>query len=256
MSHLHEMSPCPPDLSSLPEPPPRPLFRNPERYLECRQSPGLLGHLKARSEALALEQCLRAIGSIRSVCDVPCGPGRLFDLWSRHASRIMAFDLAGEMVSAASEAHDRLGLDGEVTLADAFDLDSHMIDRADLVVCIRFAYYFDRPARVALWRALANVSNRHVIIHFKVSGTLRGHLDSLRRALWGRRRKRTRRHPRHVIGRREIEQEVAMAGLRVVKFVRASQLSYSAYVLAERVDPVLSWSMGDLTLERAPRHAT
>jgi hypothetical protein len=146
---------------------------------------------------------------------------------------VVAFDLAEEMVAAARSCHEDLALDGEVAKADAFELVAQMPKRVDLVACVRFAYYFDRDSRVELWRALADVSERHILVQFKVSGSLRGKMQSVRRALRPKRR-RARRHPRHVLTRQEIEQEVALAGLRLVRFVRAGMFSNSAYALAEK----------------------
>jgi SAM-dependent methyltransferase len=214
------------------------LFRDPEGYLKCREPRGWRGRLKRRSEARALDRCLRNVSHSRTVLDVPAGPGRLFAYWKSRGWHVTAIDMSEEMVAKASEVHGQLGLQGQVTVGDAFDPGSRPPEKADLVASVRFAYYFDRPMRVALWRALAEASNRYVMIHFKVNETLRGKVDALRAspAKLKTKSRRSRRSPRWVISYDDISAEVTEAGLRLVRIVSASEFSYSAFALAERTD--------------------
>jgi len=78
-----------------------PLFANPEEYMEFRKGGLFFGYFKRWFEWRAVDRCLRGLKDISTVCDAPCGPGRLFLYWQKRKLRVIAVDLSGPMVSAA-----------------------------------------------------------------------------------------------------------------------------------------------------------
>lgn len=223
-------------LPSTPLPPPAakyPLFRAPEKYMATRARGGLRGWLKARREHRALARCLKGLPGLRTVCDVPSGPGRLFALWRSHGLAVIGLDLAPEMTGSASRMHRALGLGGRVGAGDAFHLSAALPEGADLIACVRFMYYFDQRERIALWRSLAAASHRHVVVQLRTSETLRGQLVAARTEA-NLRRRRARHLTRRLCSHADIAHEVAAAGLRLVRIVPMGELSDRVFVLAEK----------------------
>jgi cyclopropane fatty-acyl-phospholipid synthase-like methyltransferase len=153
----------------------------PDRYLATRERSFLVGAVKRWAEGRAVRRGLEGLPDLRTVCDVPSGPGRLFPLWKRLGLSVLGVDLSAPMLGEAERRLARLGLPGEVRLGDAFDLALSVPEGADLVSCVRFAYYFEREDRVRLLRSLATVSRRWLLVQYKTSLTPRGRRN-LRRA--------------------------------------------------------------------------
>jgi len=99
-----------------------PLFANPVEYLNFRKGGFFYGYFKRWSEKRAIDRCLSRLIDIRTVCDCPCGPGRLFLYWKRKSLRIIGVDLSDPMVDAAAGKRNELGMYGAVVKGDAFHL--------------------------------------------------------------------------------------------------------------------------------------
>ena len=82
------------------EDPKYPVFRNPDAYMKMRHQATLTGWLKLRTEFRALDRCLAELADVRTICDVPTGPGRLFPYWRRRGYAVRGFDYSDEMVAA------------------------------------------------------------------------------------------------------------------------------------------------------------
>jgi 2-polyprenyl-3-methyl-5-hydroxy-6-metoxy-1,4-benzoquinol methylase len=93
-----------------------PIFPNPKRYMKRRGARTLLSFLK--TEERALNRCLNGLTGIRSICDVPSGPGHLFPFWKRKGFRIYGADISGSMVHAAQKAKEILSI--TFMMVDAF----------------------------------------------------------------------------------------------------------------------------------------
>lgn len=209
-----------------------PVFTEVEKYMKRRAGRTLLGLLKTRAERRALMRCLKGLPEVRTVCDVPSGPGRLFPFWKRMGFRVHGLDISEPMVRAAEKALRTSHLPGSVRLGDAFNLPTGFGEIADLAISVRFAYYFCRRKRTLLLLSLAGASRRYVLVQYKTLETIKGRVNLGRK-----------RHKNTVTGRasgkyycsyEEIVNEVAEAGLSVSRIVPISEFSDRVFVLMEK----------------------
>lgn len=204
-----------------------PLFTDPEQYLALRDGGRWLGPVKRYVEERAIDRCLAGLPDIRTVIDAPCGPGRLFPYWQKRGWSVTGVDLSLPMVTAAGQWQHRNQVPWQVVQGDAFHLREASGSSADLVVCVRFCYYFDRPRRVELLRSLALASRRYVMVQYKTWTTFKGRVTS----------RRTRRE--HGLGGKqfcslaEIAQEVREAGLVGLRIRLVGPFSDRVFVAAQ-----------------------
>jgi SAM-dependent methyltransferase len=213
-----------------------PVFLDPERYMKCRVSYGPLGRLKMWSEHRALDRCLAATTGVNTVFDVPCGPGRLFPYWMRRGLGVTAMDMSEPMIEVAAALHHKLGLEGSVSVGDAFQLEGDAA-KADLVASVRFVYYFEPEKRIALFRSLAAASRRYVLIQYKTSATWKGHRNDAR--------SRSKRRSKHFSTRQQILDEVRAAGLIPLRVEPIGEFSDRAFVIAEKAQPAANGSQSE-----------
>lgn len=203
-----------------------PVFDDPDGYLRLRAGRPGLRDAKRYFERRAIRRCLADAGRPGVICDAPCGPGRLFDLWRDGGATVLAADLSKDMVAAAMTALRRLGLAGQVRRGDAFNLAGLFGEcSADVVACVRFCYYFDADRRVRLLRALARAARGHVLVQYKTRQTPRGLWNWLRGRL---RRGRTRKH--HCTAA-EIRDDARRAGLQLRRIQPIGPASDRVFVL-------------------------
>jgi hypothetical protein len=207
-----------------------PLFVGPEEYMRLRESAYGFGFLKRWFERRAIARCLRRVGEVATLCDAPCGPGRLFPCWKRWARTVIGVELSDPMVTVATQRHAAMKLAGLVRKGDAFGLRSHLDSPADVVASVRFAYYFERPRRLDLLRALAAASRRWVLVQYKTSQTFKGRRNLARAP----RKKEAGRAPKFFCTYDEIRAECAEAGLKCLAIERISIGSDRVFVLAEK----------------------
>lgn len=210
-----------------------PVFRDAEGYMNRRVRRTPLGLLKTRVEERALERCLRGLTDVRAVCDMPSGPGRLFGFWQRRGFHVRGVDISEPMVRVATTAHREHGLGGSVCQGDIFGLPDDFTSSCDLAVSVRFAYYFDRPGRVTLLCLLANTSRHYVLVQYKVTETVKGRVNLLRRRKGDTVAKCWR--GKYHCSYEEIVNEVGEAGLRPLRIVPISELSDRVFVVAEKL---------------------
>jgi hypothetical protein len=55
----------------------------PEQYLATRERSFIVGAVKRWVEERTVRRCLSGLSDLRTVCDTPSGPGRLFPLWKK-----------------------------------------------------------------------------------------------------------------------------------------------------------------------------
>jgi predicted TPR repeat methyltransferase len=207
-----------------------PLFDEPEKYMHLRESAHGLGFVKRWFERRAIARCLKLVGEIKTLCDAPCGPGRLFPCWKRWAPTIIGVELSDPMVAAAKQLHAAMKLTGDVRKGDAFTLRSSLDAPVDVVASVRFIYYFDRPQRLELLRALASASRRWILVQYKTSQTFKG-----RRSLADEPGKsRPGRSTKYFCTDDEIRAECAEAGLKCLAIERINLGSDRLFVLAEK----------------------
>jgi hypothetical protein len=143
---------------------------------------------------------------------------------------VIGVELSDPMIAAATQRHAALRLAGEVRKGDVFALRSALGSPADVVASVRFAYYFDRPRRLDLLRALAAASRRWVLVQYKTSQTFKG-----RRNLASAAGKSGSGHaPKFFCTYDEIRAECVEAGLKCLAIERISIGSDRVFVLAEK----------------------
>lgn len=210
-----------------------PKFKDAEKYLECRVSSSPLGFLKTRAEIRALDKCLEGLTGVRTICDVPSGPGRLFNYWHSKDLRVIGGDLSGDMLEAARKEHAKLRLEGEVVECDAFDLKVKLTEEPDLVASVRFAYYFKSDDRVRLLKSLAAASRRYVLVQYKTTETLKGQMN-IARATANPDEKRREHLDKEGCSHQRMADEVVKAGLIPLRIVPMGELSDRVFILAEK----------------------
>jgi len=212
-----------------------PVFRDPDAYMKMRHRPTLSGRAKVFFEKRALDHCLAGLSDIRTVCDVPSGPGRLFWYWQERGLRILGYDYSEQMVEASAAALVALNADGKAGHANAFELTKALDEVPDLVASVRFIYYFDEEKRVELLRALAAASRRYVLVQYKTTETLKGHINRHRDMEAGKKPR-----PEHLAkvgcSHYQMTREFARAGLLPLRVEPIGEFSDRMFVLAEKLD--------------------
>lgn len=204
-----------------------PISHDPVRFLECREGKGISGFFKRLAEKHSLNQCFALTDSLETAIDVPCGAGRLFPYWRTKFRSVTGIDLSTEMLGAAQTAHQKHNLHGRVMAGNAFELSGLGLEPADMVICVRFCYYFDESTRLELLASLASVSKRYLLIQYKTSETLKGKRNRKRQRGAGSFKK-------FFNTQSEIEREIATAGFRCLKIAPIGMFSDRVYVLAEK----------------------
>jgi ubiquinone/menaquinone biosynthesis C-methylase UbiE len=177
---------------------------------------------KAISRALA-----RATG-IRSVLDLPCGTGRFTGRLADAGYDVVGADISSAMMREARlRFESRRGIHGYVR-ADAEHLP--LADGSvDCVMSIRFLHHIDPPTRVVILRELARVSRRWLVLDFRHKASYRYLISRLRARLGF-----PSRRPTPQVSKREMDAELAAAGVRAVAmFPVARFFSDKCIVLGE-----------------------
>lgn len=202
-----------------------PVFLDPEGYTKLRVSYGLLGRLKQWSEHKALDACIAVTVGVKTICDVPCGPGRIFHYWKRHSFKVHGRDFSGPMAEAAGRLHAQVKLEGTVATGDAFYVKAALPEVPDMVASVRFVYYFEGEQRVRLLRALAAASRRYVLAQFKTSETYKGARNEARAS---------KNRSKHFCSNEQMIKEVREAGLIPLRIQPIGEFSDRVFVLAEK----------------------
>ena len=199
-----------------------PLFENPEQYMEFRKGKFIFGFFKNWFQNRAIDKCLKGLDDVRTVCDIPCGPGWLFPYWHKNGYGVIGADLSHPMVEAGKKMHRQLGLEGRVMKCNAFTLgDSLKENEVDLVVSVRFLYYFKRNKRIELLKTMAEVSRKYLLVQYKTTETRKGRQKG--------------KHPfsgKYFCSNEEILEELKAADLDCITIVPISQASDRAFVMA------------------------
>ena len=209
---------------------PYPIFSKPEQYLRFRNGGRIFGFFKRFVEYRAIDRCLSGLHDVKTICDCPCGPGRLFPYWKKRNYHIIGAELSEPMVDAARQRHDAFGLRGSVSRADAFNLDEELDELPDMVASIRFCYYFDKNTRLELIQQLAKATRKYLLLQYKTKQTLKG----MRNTSPSKLRRRTHPSSKHYLTNQEIAEEIQIAGLKCLRIENISQASDFAFVLAEK----------------------
>ena len=153
-------------------------IRDAAAYERRRYPPGYFTEYKRRQDVRTLFESVGP-GPL-DVLDIPCGSGRLFAPMAARGYRVVGADLSAEMLEAAHRRQPDRALRGLVR-CDAAALPFR--DRSfDLVVCMRFLYYFDPAGRIGLIREMARVARRGLLLQYRLRATLPAFLWKVRHA--------------------------------------------------------------------------
>jgi ubiquinone/menaquinone biosynthesis C-methylase UbiE len=136
-----------------------------------------------RRELAAVRAALARAGTRGRALDCPCGAGRLVPTQLERAEHVTAIDLSPTMVTEAQDALAPEAAAGRVDFAVASADRLPFPDRAfDTAVCHRLLHHLpDAVSRAAVWKELARVAERSVIVSFSDATTWKARLQGLRR---------------------------------------------------------------------------
>ncbi len=232
-----------------------PVFRDPDGYMKMRHRATLSNTFKVHFERRCLDSCLANLADVETICDVPTGPGRLFPYWQSRGYRVLGYDFSEQMVEASQKFHGELGLEGSVGHADAFKIGDSQAEQPDLIASVRFIYYFNEDKRVELLRSLAAGTRRYVLVQYKTTETLKGHINKTRDLEAGRPER-----PEHMAkvgcSHYQILKELAQAELVPLRIEPIGEFSDRVYVLAEKKefsDRAVSTPVPEISIRNTPR---
>ena len=206
-----------------------PIFDNPKEYLEFRRGKFIYGFFKRWSERRAMDKCLKGIDDITRVCDVPCGPGRLFKYWQKRKYRVIGVDLSDSFVEAAGKMCKELNQENRVIKGDAFVLKNSLNGYSvDLIAMVRFIYYFDGKERIKLLKSMAELPVKNLLLQYKTNETWRGRRKLKKISLNGR------SSTKQYCSNDEIMDELKEAGLECIRIVPIAQASDRVFVMAKK----------------------
>lgn len=121
-----------------------------------------------RLERAALRRLLQGIDRVSVAMDIPSGTGRLTPLLGEVADRVILADGSRTMLELAREDLPDLKADYLETDAQNIALESESVD---LAFCHRFLHHIhEKGARALVFRELARVSRRYVVISYYTPG--------------------------------------------------------------------------------------
>ena len=218
-----------------------PIFRNPKEYLSFRKDNFLYAPFKAWFEWRAVSRCLKGRDDIKTVCDCPCGPGRIFLYWQKKGFDVIGIDLSEQMTEAAYKLHKNMKLGGRVIKGDAFELDKLLDEKPDLIASVRFFYYFEKDIRIRLLKCFAQATGKYVLAQYKTGQTIKGVFNKLKA--------RKNPYPKKFCSFEDITDELRQAGLVCLRIQPIAETSDRIFVLAQKPDesyslnhkPVIAW---------------
>lgn len=98
--------------------------------------------------------------STRTVLDVGCGDGRLFDLWQKYANSVIGIDANRAQCRAAKRRAMSLGLPCQILQRD---ITHCTLPAADLAVCVRIWAHLHEGAADQLLGRLTQSSSRFIL---------------------------------------------------------------------------------------------
>ena len=179
------------------------------------------------SEHALLTALLERVGEVETIIDVPCGTGRISELFAERAKRVYEFDYSQEMVGLLRST--RTFYEPRVGVATAFHLPFR--DRsADLSISIRLSHHIpDFEGRCWHLREVLRVSGRYALITFFDSASFKNRLREIRRGLGSRKRSK------FTLSRSTVAEVAASCGFEPLEFRQLSRLfSGHTFVLLRR----------------------
>jgi ubiquinone/menaquinone biosynthesis C-methylase UbiE len=135
--------------------------------------------LSDRMERAIFARMFATLGKCATLLDLPCGAGRLFDLFTQHAARVYEADFSPSMLALNAADHRRAAA-GYLRCSG---LAIPLADRAvDVVVSVRLNHHLAQPAdREQHLRELLRVARRGVIVTYFSHYSLKNWVRRLRK---------------------------------------------------------------------------
>ena len=196
------------------------------RRYEARRYGGVVRRLNHRLLLRALAKGLHGVRAGGVVLDAPCGTGVLADFLRGLGFRVLGADISPAMLDVARER-------GPVVGHVRADLERAPLRPGcvDAVVSTRFLMHLPATLRPRMLRALATLARGPVVATVCHPYTFKSFGRAVRRAL-GRKAKRSAR-----ITRRELEAEVAAAGLQLDRVIPVMPILSEVWVIVVHATP-------------------
>jgi SAM-dependent methyltransferase len=183
-----------------------------DAYDDRRFKGGVSGPKSERKWHMILK-ATRGLEGIKLVLDLPCGTGRFTSRILGHGWKLINGDISGPMMARAREyATNQPGYVGSARMnAERLPFADGALD---LVISIRFLMHVPKDVRIRIFREYARVTKRWVVVDVRHKYCVNLWWKKLRRAM-GLKVK----VPEHRYSIRELEADVAAAGLRIERKV-------------------------------------
>jgi SAM-dependent methyltransferase len=196
------------------------------RRYEARRYGGAMRRLNHRLLERALAQGLAGVRQGGIVLDAPCGTGILADFLRGLGFRVLGADISPAMLEVARErgpfvGHVRADLERPPLRAGS----------VDAVVSTRFLMHLPAELRPRVLRALATLARGPVVATVCHPYTVKSFGRAIRRAIGVHAKKSPR------LTRRELEAEVAAAGLRLDRVIPVMPILSEVWVIVVHATP-------------------
>lgn len=184
-----------------------------EKYFQKHQD-GFMRNQSNRREIRMAEKALRMAGSPDTVLDLPSGAGRFWEMLLKQDGRkLYAADYNQPMIDAALK-HRPPELTSKV---ETFQCSAFDIPKPDnfvkSVFCMRLLHHIGEPKdRVAILKEFSRVASETVVFTLWVDGNM----QARRRKKVEARRTHKKYRNRFVVPAKQIEQDIADAGMTVI----------------------------------------
>jgi ubiquinone/menaquinone biosynthesis C-methylase UbiE len=137
-----------------------------QEYEKIRFS-GWLGNYRWRREQKAIGDMIKELPNKITICDIPCGTGRFWNLLSSRASKIIAMDISDGMIRYAGERAKEQTLNITIERGDATNipLDDNSVD---YVFSYALTKHLPIPMQYKALREFSRVSRLGVICSFGI----------------------------------------------------------------------------------------
>jgi len=172
--------------------------------------------LSDRRERRIFARYFDRLGRVDSVLDLPCGAGRLFEMLSGHADRVIEADFSPSMIELNRRDHD--GAADRYLECSALDIPLAE-NEVELIVSVRLSHHLHRPEdRRRHLEELFRVARRAVIVTWFDYHSIKNCLRRIRAPFDKKRAKNTMR-------KAEVREIARACGFRPVAMIPLSRLA-------------------------------
>lgn len=183
-----------------------------QRYDDRRFKGGVAGPKSERKWRMILK-AVEGLEGIRIVMDLPCGTGRFTSRILEHGWKLINADISHPMLAKAREYTE-----GSPSYLGGARMNAEHLPFADgtldLIISIRFLMHVPKDVRIRIFREYARVCKRYVVLDVRHKYCIN---------LWWKKFRRTLgfrvKVPEHRYNMRELEEDLAAAGLRAKRKV-------------------------------------